>query len=203
MELNAYEILPGCFPPELGEDVAAVIDALSSLDPATYRYTYHVSQQGKAWTIPYTIDHGYNEDHWPLVRCRLPHKYDFPSLSDMQKTILNCILLRHQNTDIVHKALKQTLACTEIWMLPFSIPRLGIHNKAILFDLWEHIVTNMDRYLAFIKDNRKVFHRVGQNAGIAHCKRLRQMDIRYQILRELKRRIQPFPKEKAPDYNWP
>ncbi|SEH70311.1 hypothetical protein [Akkermansia glycaniphila] len=203
MELNAYEILPGCFPPELGEDVAAVIKALSSLDPATYRYTYHASQQGKTWTIPSTIYHGYNEDHWPHVRRRLPHKYDFPSLSDMQKTILNCILLRHQDTDVVHQALKQILACTEIWMLPFSFPLLGIHHKAVLFDLWEHIVTNMDRYLAFIKENRKLFHIVGQNSGIGHCKRLRQMDIRYQILRELKRRIQPFPKEKAPDYNWP
>lgn len=203
MELNAYEILPGCFPPEFGEDVAVVIEALSTLDPATYISTYDVSQQDKIWTIPYIIYHGYNEDHWPLVRRRPHHAYNFSDLSEMQKIILNCILLRHQDTDVVHQALQQILACTEIWMLPFSFPLLGEHGEAVLFDLWEHIVNNMDSYITFIKENRKFFNIVGQGTGIDNYKRLRQMNIRYQILRELKRRIQPFPKEKAPDYNWP
>lgn len=203
MELNAYAILPGCFPPEFGEDIAVVIQALSALDPATCTCTYDVSQQGKTWTIPYIIHHGYNEDHWPHVRRRPHHKYDFPNLSEMQKTILNCILLRHQDTDVVHHALKQILACNEIWMIPFSFPLLGQHGAAVLFDLWEHIANNMDSYITFIKENRKFFHIIGQSTGINHYKRLRQMDIRYQIVRELKRRIQPFPKEKAPDYNWP
>ena len=205
--LDAGDILVGCFPPELRDDATVVLKALANMGSITYISAYDVTWQGRTLTIPYRIHHC--SDHTDPRRYRRYYRqYSLPGLTETQKTIFDCILLRHFSGFVRHEALKQLLSRSEQWIIPFAFRLLGEYVENILFDMWEHISNNMGNYLAFIKENRAFFKTTERQMVSYHacyywrtCPR--PFYIGYQIFREFKRHIQPFHKSQPPISDWP
>ena len=75
-------------------------------------------------------------------------------LSEKQKTILNCIYLRHHNGYIREKRLKKLIGENEYWITPFTIQLLGEYVYEILIVLNDIItVETIESYQSFIEEN--------------------------------------------------
>jgi hypothetical protein len=77
-------------------------------------------------------------------------------LTELQKTILNCIFLRHHNGYIRQRRLERLVDKTEYFVIPFVFQLLGEYVMEILEVLEKHINTaTIDNYTKFITENPK------------------------------------------------
>jgi hypothetical protein len=95
---------------------------------------------------------------------RIPYRLYFnePSLdkekllTDLQKTILNCIYLRHHNGFIRQRRLEKLTDKTDYFVVPFVFQLLGEYVMEILEVLNRHVNTEtIDNYIKFINGNKK------------------------------------------------
>ncbi|WP_435261852.1 hypothetical protein [Tenacibaculum sp. nBUS_03] len=78
------------------------------------------------------------------------------NLTDRQKSILNCIFLRHHNGYLREKRLKKLVHKDDKWIIPFTIQLLGEYVFEILEVLGEHInEKTISDYYSFIEENPK------------------------------------------------
>lgn len=77
-------------------------------------------------------------------------------LTDIQKTILNCIYLRHHDGYLRQRRLENLLDKNEYWMLPFTFHLLGEYVYEILQVLDKHITDkSIENYIKFVNENPK------------------------------------------------
>jgi hypothetical protein len=80
-------------------------------------------------------------------------------LTDLQKTILNCIYLRHHNGFVRQKRLEKLVETTLYFTTPYTFQLLGEYVIEILEILDRHINDNtIDNYAKFINENEKYWH---------------------------------------------
>lgn len=78
------------------------------------------------------------------------------NLTDRQKSILNCIFLRHHNGYLREKRLKKLVHKDEKWIIPFTVQLLGEYVYEILEVLDEHInEKTINAYYQFAEENPK------------------------------------------------
>ena len=84
-----------------------------------------------------------------------PFLQDEIKLTDLQKTILNCIYLRHENGFIRQRRLEKLVDKTDYFVVPFTLQLLGEYVIEILKVLQRHINSaTIDNYVKFIKENQ-------------------------------------------------
>jgi hypothetical protein len=77
-------------------------------------------------------------------------------LTDIQKTILNCIYLRHFDGYVRQKRLEKLVDKNEKWIIPFTIQLLGEYVFELLEVLEKHINNDtIYNYIKLIKENPK------------------------------------------------
>lgn len=77
-------------------------------------------------------------------------------LSDIQKTILNCIYLRHHDGYLRQRRIENLIDKDENWVIPFTLQLLGEYVFEILQVLDKHInVKTIDSYERFALENPK------------------------------------------------
>ncbi len=77
-------------------------------------------------------------------------------LTDQQKTILNCIYLRHHNGFVRQKRLEKLVDTTLYFITPYTFQLLGEYVIEILEVLDRHINDKtIDTYVDFVNENRK------------------------------------------------
>jgi hypothetical protein len=77
-------------------------------------------------------------------------------LTDIQKTILNCIYLRHFDGYLRQRRLENLIDKNDNWIIPFTIQLLGEYVFEILEVLDRHINDKtIDSYVKFIRENPK------------------------------------------------
>ncbi len=93
------------------------------------------------------------------IPCRLYFNEPDPEkerlLTDLQKSILNCIYLRHHNGFIRQRRLEKLIGKTDYFITPFTFQLLGEYVIEILEVLQDHIKANLDNYIKFIGENQK------------------------------------------------
>lgn len=103
-----------------------------------------VQQENELLSIPYRIY--FNE----------PDIEQESKLSDIQKTILNCIYVRHFDGYLRQRRLESLVDKSENWIIPFTLPLLGEYVFEILKVLDKHINDNtIENYVKFIRENPK------------------------------------------------
>ena len=146
------------FPTELKSDVETVVKILPlrkndiklcdgqvhHVDNLIHSTELTIKLNGEQLTIPYRL---YFDE--PDI------EYE-DSLTDRQKTILNCIFLRHHNGYLRERKLKNLTDKNGYWVIPFTIQLLGEYVFEILEVLDKHInQKSLDNYNAFIEENPK------------------------------------------------
>lgn len=145
------------FPLNLRGDVMVVIDILPlnkkrisvdgqkyKLDSLVHEDTQSVYLSRELLIIPNRV---YFEE---------PPKEKEDQLTKQQKTILNCLYLRHSDGHIRQKRLEMLLRSKEDYVVPFIIHLLGEYIVEIFEPLDRVICSNMlSRYRKFIIDNPK------------------------------------------------
>lgn len=77
-------------------------------------------------------------------------------LTDIQKTILNCIYLRHHDGFLRQRRLEKLIDKNENWVVPFTLQLLGEYVFEIVQVLDKHIIANtIDNYGRFVEENPK------------------------------------------------
>ncbi len=94
------------------------------------------------------------------IPCRLyfnePDRKKENKLTEIQKTILNCIYLRHYNGYVRQGRLEQLIGKNEYWVTPFTFQLLGEYVFEILVILNKYINNkNIDNYKRFVNENPK------------------------------------------------
>lgn len=150
--------LQNCFPLSLKSDVKAVLDVLPfgvndvkladgqihNVDNLIHETFLTVQLDKEILNIPYRLY--FNE----------PDKEDEAKLTDTQKTILNCIYLRHHNGHLRESRLRKLLDKNDNWIIPFTFQLLGEYVLEILEVLDKHVNDkNIDNYQRFTKENPK------------------------------------------------
>jgi hypothetical protein len=150
--------LQNSFPQSLIADVETVLDILpfsTNEVKLSYGQSYKVDilispnsltvqLDEKALSIPYRLY--FNE----------PDKEDEEKLTDIQKTILNCIYLRHHDGHLREKRLRQLLDNNDYWVIPFTLQLLGEYVLEILEVLDKHINDKaISNYQRFAEENHK------------------------------------------------
>lgn len=150
--------LQNCFPQTLKSDVKTVLDVLPfgvndvksvdgqihNVDNLIHQTFLTVQLDKEVLNIPYRLY--FNE----------PDKEDEANLTDTQKTILNCIYLRHHNGHLRESRLRKLLDKNDYWIIPFTFQLLGEYVLEILEVLDKHINDkNIDNYQRFTKENPK------------------------------------------------
>jgi len=155
------KILLQAFPQSLKQDAERVLDIL----PLDVHYVKHcdrrihktenliypdsqtVSLDGELLTIPYRVY--FNE----------PDAAKEKTLTDKQKTILNCIFLRHHNGYIRQCRLKK-IEAGEYWITPFTFQLSGEYVFEILEVLYNQLDDNrLENYKRFAMENPGYFLR--------------------------------------------
>lgn len=145
------------FPSALRQDVEEVIKALPSdrdvllADGQTHHLDnlIHLNEQtvllnGEVLKIPSRVY--FNEPQVDKERC----------LTTLQRTILNCIYLRHHNGFVRQRRLEQLLDSTDYLVVPYTFQLLGEYVIEILEVLDHHINgETIDKYVKFINENKK------------------------------------------------
>jgi len=81
-------------------------------------------------------------------------------LTDLQKTILNCIYLRHHIGFVRQKRLEKLVDTTQYFVTPYSFQLLGEYVIEILQVLDRHINDkSIDNYVEFISENKIIGNR--------------------------------------------
>lgn len=155
MRIEYRKRLLKAFPESLKNDVEVVLDILPfeihevkasdeifALDNLIDTQTYTILVNHEILTIPYRI-----YIHEPIA-------VNEKKLTDTQKSILNCIYLRHHNGYIRHRRLKQLIGKHDIWIIPFTLQLLGEYVFEIL-QVLNFLITdaNMDNYKKIKLDN--------------------------------------------------
>jgi hypothetical protein len=150
--------LLNAFPLTLKDDVETVFDILPfdinnvklfggqvhKVDNLINANNWTVQLDSKPLTIPYRLY--FNE----------PDKAKENKLTDTQKTILNCIYLRHHDGHVRQRRLEQLVDANEYWVTPFTLQLLGEYVFEILVVLDKHLTDqHLDNYVRFIKENPK------------------------------------------------
>jgi hypothetical protein len=150
--------LQSCFPQTLMADVNDVLNILPfstndvklsngqtyKVDNLIHPTFLTVQLDKEVLNIPYRLY--FNE----------PEKEDEAKLTDTQKTILNCIYLRHHNGHLRESRLRKLLDKNDYWIIPFTFQLLGEYVLEILEVLDKHINDiNIDNYQRFAKENPK------------------------------------------------
>ncbi|MBR9917491.1 hypothetical protein GYB29_07385 [bacterium] len=146
------------FPTELKTDVDSVIKILPleknhvklcdgqvhKVDNLIHSTELTIKLNGEQLTIPYRL---YFDE---------PNIDSEKNLTDRQKTILNCIFLRHHNGHLRERRLKKLVNQDKNWIIPFTIQLLGEYVYEILEVLEEHInEKTIDDYHSFTEENPK------------------------------------------------
>ena len=81
-------------------------------------------------------------------------------LTDTQKTILNCIYLRHHDGYLRQRRLEKLLDKTDYWVIPFTIQLLSEYVYEILQVLDKHINDqSIENYTKFVNENPRYWQR--------------------------------------------
>ncbi len=148
------------FPVSLTKDVEKVIEILPLND---HNILLGDGQMHNVDNLIHPIELAINVDNEVL---NIPTRIYFnePSyeqeklLPDLQKTILNCIYLRHHNGFIRQRRLEQLIDKTDYFVVPFVFQLLGEYVLEILVVLERHInKQTIDAYIKFIVENKKYF----------------------------------------------
>ncbi|HMJ46135.1 MAG TPA: hypothetical protein VK498_02335 [Ferruginibacter sp.] len=152
------DIILSCFPKELKNDVEVVLDILPFseqniklhdgqthlVENLIHPDKLKIQLNGESLAIPYRVY--FNE----------PEIAKENKLSPTQKTILNCIYLRHHDGYLRQRRLELIIGESEYWIMPFTLQLLGEYVYDILELLDKHIdTTNILNYRNFIKENAK------------------------------------------------
>lgn len=114
-----------------------------TIDDLFHTGTLGVCHKQELLTIPYRIY--FNE----------PVRGREAGLSPAQKTILNCIYLRHHDGYVRQRRLEQLLDCSEDWIIPFTFQLLGDYVLEILQVLDRHVNDkNIPQYKKFVIENQ-------------------------------------------------
>jgi|GEM_PF-425415 len=153
------EILLNAFPRTLKKDVESVLDILpfemnniKLSDGHTHKVenlihpdNLIVNLNGEFLTIPYRVY--FNE----------PEIEKEQTLTDLQKSILNCIFLRHHNGYIRQKRLEK-IENNEYWITPFTFQLLGEYVFEILEVLDKQLDDQkLEHYKRFVNENPKYY----------------------------------------------
>ena len=157
---DEYRIrLTNSFPKELENDVNEVFKILS------IEYEI-ITSENQILVIHNLIHSGFQEVKYNYEILKIPYRLYFnePSkkdediLSTTQKTILNCIFLRHFNGYIRERRLKNLIQNTEAWVIPFIFQLIGEYVYEIFETLSEHITENTHQsYINFANQNPEYF----------------------------------------------
>ena len=154
--------LLAAFPGTLRSNVEAVIAILPfetntiklvdgkmhQLDNLIHPSNYTVSLEEEQLVIPYRLY--FNE----------PSPEHENNLTDIQKTILNCIYLRHHDGYLRQVRLEKLVDKTEPWIIPFTLQLLGEYVLEILHVLDKHIhPETIDNYVRIVKENPKYWQK--------------------------------------------
>ena len=146
------------FPTTLSQDVEKVIEVLPfnehnilltdgqvhKVDNLIHPNEQLVSLDKELLKIPYRLY--FNEPSFDKEKL----------LTDQQKTILNCIYLRHHNGFVRQKRLEQLVDTTDYFVIPYSFQLLGEYVIEILEILDRHVNDKtIDNYVKFIQENGK------------------------------------------------
>jgi hypothetical protein len=145
------------FPSYLKQDVEEVIEVLPSdgtvlikngevhkIDSLIHPTEYTVTLHGEQLTIPYR--NYFNELALDKEN----------ALTAQQKTILNCIYLRHHNGFVRQKRLELLVDSGQYFVIPYTLHLLGEYVVEILEVLDRHINdSTLDNYTKFISENEK------------------------------------------------
>lgn len=146
------------FPSELKSDVESVIKILPlekndvklcdgevhKVENLIHPTELTIKVNGEQLTIPYRL---YFDE---------PDIDSENNLTDRQKSILNCIFLRHHNGYLREKRLKKLVHKDEKWVIPFTVQLLGEYVYEILEVLGEHInEKTINAYRLFTEENPK------------------------------------------------
>ncbi len=151
------EILLKSFPSSLSKDVATVFDVIPLDHNVQYRFgqvlniddLIHPDKQiiqldGEILSIPYRVY--FNEPEFDKEN----------KLTELQKTILNCIYLRHHNGLVRQKRLELLLGKNDYFIISYKFHLLGEYVIQILEDLQKHITeSNIDDFVKFSNENEK------------------------------------------------
>lgn len=153
------EILLNAFPRTLKKDVESVLDILPfhvndvklsdgrihKIENLIHPDFQTVNLDGKFLIIPYRVY--FNE----------PKIEKEQALTNRQKSILNCIFLRHHNGYIRQRRLEK-IENTEYWVTPFTFQLLGEYVMEILEVLDQQLDDNkLENYKRFAIENPKYF----------------------------------------------
>lgn len=151
------EKLLKAFPPALKKEVGMVLDILPfatheikhrdgqnyKIDNLIHDTFQTVQLEGEQLTIPYRLY--FNE----------PDIEKEKELTDRQKTILNCIYLRHHN-GYVRQSRLEKIDSNEYWVTPFTFALLGEYVIEIVDVLDRQMDDNkLENYKRFILENQK------------------------------------------------
>ena len=152
------ERILNAFPTALKQDVEQVIEVLPldnhnvllsygqihNVDNLIYPYYQSLILGNEELKIPYRIY--FNE----------PNDNKEKILTDIQRTILNCIYLRHCDGYLRQRRLESLVDKTEYFVIPFVFQLLGEYVIEILDVLDKHInPSTIDNYTKFISENPK------------------------------------------------
>lgn len=145
--MTTLNILEGMFPFKLASDVKVVYEKLSL--KTSFRYSddfQSVKVDDQLLNIP------------ARIYCEEPASGIEDNLSETQKTILNCLLLRHYNGYVRQKRLKMLLNANDYFIIPFKFQLLGEYVIEILDDLNDHITeSTISDYARLICQNQSYF----------------------------------------------
>ena len=136
-------------------DVRSVIDILPLPESEGMQSTglifpteWTISLRGELVTIPYRL---YFDEPDPRRES---------NLSDTQRTILNCIFLRHHDGYLRERRLRQLTEKQEIWTVPFTTQLLGEYVFEILEVLDQRVNSEtVATYRAFTLENPNYWRR--------------------------------------------
>jgi hypothetical protein len=150
--------LRDAFPKALRSEVDAVLNILPfddnnakrtgqqiiKVDNLIFPSDLTVQLDNELLSIPYRIY--FNE---PVIE-------EESKLTDIQKTILNCIYLRHFDGYLRQRRLENLVDKNDNWIIPFTIQLLGEYVFEILQVLNKHINDKtIESYVKFIRENPK------------------------------------------------
>ncbi|MGI8599351.1 MAG: hypothetical protein ACR2KB_08850 [Chitinophagaceae bacterium] len=117
---------------------------IHKVDNLIHSSTLTIQFENELLTIPYRLY--FNE----------PDGEKENELTDTQKTILNCIYLRHHDGYLRQRRLEKLVDKTDFWVTPFTLHLLGEYVFEILQVLDKHINDKtIDNYERFVKENLK------------------------------------------------
>jgi len=150
--------LQNCFPQSLKGEVRAVLDVMPfgvNDVKSTGRQIHNVDNLIRPTFLTVQLDNEVLNIPYRLY-FNEPDKEDEAKLTDTQKTILNCIYLRHQDGHVRESRMRKLLDKNDYWIIPFTFQLLGEYVLEILEVLDKHINNeNIYNYQTFVKENPK------------------------------------------------